>query len=163
MANPPKPSHLHAVQGTARKDRKNPNEPQLEPGSPPCPEDLTTDQKVLWGRYCQELGLMGVLTRADAFALRDLVAKTDEVYKLRKILDAEGYLITVTTTQKEQVKKAHPAVEMLHRAETELRLQQTRFGLDPSARTKVHTVAPPRGKQDEQQAPVRPASAYFTR
>lgn len=161
MANPPKPSHLHAVQGTARNDRTNHLEPKLEPGTPPCPEDLTTEEKVLWGRLCQELGLMGVLTRADAFALRDLVCKMQEVYTLRELVRTQGHLVQAMSMHKEPVTKANPAVEMLHRAETELRLQQTRFGLDPSARTKVHTVRAPSGG-NAQQAPVKPAHGYFT-
>lgn len=159
-----KPSHLKAVQGTERADRKNDREPKPDVGDPVCPDDLSTDGKVMWGALCVDLRRMGVLTVVDGHALRMLVEKTLEVRAMRRKIDLDGYFVVVTTTQKEQVMKPHPLLDPLHRAETELRLQQQRFGMDPSARTKVHTVAPPPKVNDKpsQAAPVRAASSYFT-
>lgn len=159
MANPPKPSHLKVVQGTDRKDRKNKDEPQPDKIAPRCPDHLSTEEKVEWGKQVAELQLMGVLTRADGLALEQLVVMIVEVRELTETIRGSRTQ-AVTSTQKEVVYRLHPLYPMLQQSRKELRQLWACFGLDPSARTKVHTV--PAGNGKNTQEPQRPASAYLT-
>jgi P27 family predicted phage terminase small subunit len=159
MANPPKPSHLKAVQGTDRRDRKNDREPQPEKGAPPVPAHLTPEELIEWGRCCERLQKLGVLTEADGLALEQLCVLIVEVRRLTKIV-RDNETQKVTTTQKEQVDRAHPLWQQLQQSRKELRALWTCFGLDPSARTRVHTVQTNNGNKPAQ-APPRAANAYL--
>lgn len=159
MPNPPKPSHLKAVQGTTRKDRENKREPQPPKGAPPLPAHLDPEEILEWGRCCERLEKMGVLTEADGIALEQLVVMIVEVRDLTKLVKAERTQ-RVTTTQKEQVDKPHPLWPQLQQSRQHLHRCWQAFGMDPSARTRVHTVNLGSGNIP-QQAPARAANAYL--
>ena len=161
MPNPPKPSHLKAVQGTERADRKNPREPQPPKGMPPVPENLTAEELIEWGRNCERLQTMGVLSEVDGMALEQLCVVTCEVRRLTlKLRDADT--IVVTTTQKEQVEKLNPLWAQLNVARKRQHDLWAAFGLDPSSRTRVHTVqAPGNGNAQATKPPVKQANDYF--
>lgn len=162
MANPPKPSHLKAVEGTERADRKNNREPTPPKGAPPVPAGLSPDEMVEWGRFCERLQTMGVLTEADGVALEQLCVLTVEVRELTRLI-RDARTVSVTTTQKEQVEKVHPLYSQLQLSRKELRALWSCFGLDPSSRTKVHTVQQPAGNGNTKatRAPIRAADDYF--
>lgn len=159
MPNRPKPSHLKVVQGTARKDRSNPDEPQPTLGSPVPPVWLSDEAKVQWGRFSVWLEQMGVLTVADGPALERLVSVYLEVRDLEASLTREGRTYATQSTVGERVVKAHPAVAMLNSADGRLRQMLIEFGLTPAARTKVHTVQ--RGGKQEPPEKQKPAAGYF--
>lgn len=159
MAKRPVPTHLKIVNGTERKDRKNREEPEPEKAAPPCPAHLSDEEKVAWGRYCQMLEEIGVLTVADGTALELLCITHCEVTDLTRQLREVGHTERVLSTQGEIVTKANPLVSMRDAARRELRLLLNEFGLTPAARTKVHTVSG--NKTPQKQEPKRPASAYL--
>jgi len=159
MPNPPKPSHLKAVQGTDRRDRRNENEPQPPKGAPPLPAHLDAEESLEWGRCCERLEKMGVLTEADGLALEQLVVMIVEVRALTTLVKAERTQ-RVTTTQKEQIDKPHPLWPQLQASRQHLYRCWQAFGMDPSARTRVHTVRAPSGNPAAK-APPRAANAYL--
>src|SRR4051812_39002875 len=117
MPNRPNPSHLKVVQGTARKDRANPDEPKPPLGSPVPPIWLSDGAKVQWGRFSVWLEQMGVLTAADGPALERLVSVYLEVRDLEATLAREGRTYATQSTVGERVVKAHPGVAMLNSAD----------------------------------------------
>jgi phage terminase small subunit len=169
------PTAVRKQRGTHRPDRANATEPQLDPGEPPMPADLDEREKVRWHEIVTSLKMMGVLTPADGIALKELVCCSVEVDRLRaKITGAETQ--AVLSTQKEMVDRVHPLYATWLGARRELRALWTAFGLDPLARTAVHTVQPaPRagtapgasssdnGNKDSSApaARVAPAGRYF--
>ena len=158
MANRPKPTHLKIVEGTQRKDRANPSEPQPDLGTPIPPAWLSDEAKVQWGRFSVWLEQMGVLTLADGPALERLVSVYLEVHELEVLIREQGRVVEMLSTQKEKVLKANPAVAMLNSADSRLRQMLIEFGLTPAARTKVHTVK--RGGSDKPEK-QKPAASYF--
>jgi len=79
MGRKRKPTNLHIIQGTARKDRINPDEPYVEPGWPTMPAEWkkrtkeTTARRNLWKRICEELDGAGILTPLEGHNIDTLV------------------------------------------------------------------------------------------
>jgi len=65
----PAPTHLKLLAGNPGKRRLNPNEPRPEPGVPDMPAWLPRRARPFWGRLVADLEPLGVLTKADVFAL----------------------------------------------------------------------------------------------
>lgn len=162
MSNP-KPTVLKEVEGTARADRVKKDEPKPDTGIPSCPDYLSEAEKAEFQSIAKVLLKMGVLTVADGLALENLAVLTCEVRDLTVLL-REGRTTSVVSTQKETVDRLHPLYPMLQQSRREQRALWACFGLDPAARTKVHTVPlPPNGKASKQEVPVRSASSYLSR
>lgn len=73
MARPRKPTELHVVEGTHRKDRHGPLKSplaHLEPLGPP-PADWKPDGKLLWNELAAQIPL-GVATKGDRLAFETL-------------------------------------------------------------------------------------------
>lgn len=137
-----KPTAVHERDGTLRPDRANAEEPRPEPGVPMMPHYFRAAEKAAWDRAVSMLLPLGVLTASDGFPLEQLSLRLVECEELYiKIRDQRT--IAVTTTQKEQVDRAHPLYNQWNQATRELRSLWEGFGMDPVARTRVHTVKPP--------------------
>lgn len=156
----PTPTHLKVVKGNPGKRALPADEPKPPKESPKAPPWLTTEAKVMWGRFSMQLEQMGVLTAADGPALEALVTSYEEFRKLEEQVGKEGYTYLTVATNGERVTKANPAAAMLREARQQLRMLLSEFGLTPAARTKVHTVQRG-GKEKTQPEKPKPASAYF--
>jgi len=79
MGNKRKPTNLKLIQGTARKDRINKNEPYVEPGWPKLPPGWkkrtkeSTTRRQLWKQICTELDGAGILTPLEGHNIKTLV------------------------------------------------------------------------------------------
>jgi len=75
MANPRKPTSMKVVEGTFRKDRANPDEPQIEIEVPSCPSNLSPKAKTVWKRVIPLLRDARIITLLH----RDTVAEYCEL------------------------------------------------------------------------------------
>ena len=121
--NPPKPTAMKILQGTARPDRMNPDEPTPELGAVPPPW-LPSEgpARAAWDRLAPGLVRAGILTKIDGEALGLACLALEEFLAARE--DAAGW------------RRADAAWK---RYAVILR----EFGLTPSSRTRVHAVPPP--------------------
>ena len=122
MGHNPSPSAIQDCKGYFEKhpERKRPNEPKPKvPLSTTAPKDFTPEQKVAWKELMKML-LPGVAFDSDKWALRHLA-----------ILEAK-YRFCVLNDKKYTADDHTKWLALLDR-----------FGLNPSARTKVHGDAPP--------------------
>ncbi len=110
------------------------------------PRDLTELEQLVWKSRVVDLKMMGVLTPADGLALKQLVITEVQCDRLRaRVVGHET--TTVMSTQKEQVDRVNVLYDKWLAERAELRRLWTLFGLDPLARTAVHTVnTAPRAK-----------------
>lgn len=154
---PRKPTKVKQLQGTFRKDRANPDEPQPELGIPEPEDRLSEGAREIYFRLAKLLDGMKVLTEADGPALELAAQALDEYHLAKRITDEEGitYTETIEIIDDEKDKivtktiiKAHPAVAIASDAWKRASGLLARFGLDPANRSRVG-VAPdkkPAGK-----------------
>lgn len=133
------------------------------------PEDFDEAEQKAWERCVEILKPLGVLTVADGFSLEQLVVSIIECADLKKVVRASPTQ-AVTTTQKETVDRMHPLYPAWNQARDRLIRLWSVFGLDPLARTSLHTVrAAPRRQgtssdgQTKQSARDKRKADYFTR
>ena len=137
---PRKPTGLHVIDGTARKDRMLPNEPKPEPVRPSCPTWLAKEAKREWRRIAAELESLGLLTRVDRAALAaycQCYARWVEAEAELVPFSGDGRMQLTTTTDKGNVIQ-HPAVGIANKAMAEMRAFLTEFGMTPAARTRIN-------------------------
>lgn len=139
----PKPTHLKVVSGNPGKRALNKREPKPKKVIPSCPEHLSTESKVAWGRLCVLLDRMGVLTEADALALERLCDCYSEILECRELIERDGRTYSSVSAAKNEgeepqfLLKANPAVAMLADADRRFKGYLVEFGLTPAARSKV--------------------------
>lgn len=78
-----KPTHLHVIQGTFRKDRHAVPEARAPQGTPVPPRKLSVAERAEWDRMVARLQDAGTLSRLDDAALLQVVALHAEVEALR--------------------------------------------------------------------------------
>lgn len=163
---PPKPTALKLVQGTARPDRVNDDEPKPDQGMPKVPSWLSPAARRHWRTIAPLLADMQVLTVADGTALglladvlaewveaRAVVRKLGMVYESRTLkahsqradADEEEFDPTALSVMIRQ----RPEVAIAQDAWKRARAMLADFGLNPSARSRLHV-----GKKDEEVDPL---------
>lgn len=154
----PKPTHLKVVSGNPGKRALNKREPKPQKVIPSCPEHLSTESKVAWGRLVTMLDRMGVLTEADALALERLCDCYAEILDCRRLIERDGRTYSSVSTGKKEgdepavLVKANPAVAMLADADRRFKGYLVEFGLTPAARSKVEVKG---GDGDKQEDPLQ--------
>ncbi|TWT29170.1 Phage terminase, small subunit [Posidoniimonas corsicana] len=136
-----KPSAVHEMQGTARKDRhgggvKAPR--TVATLSPPRCLKLTAAEKAVFREVVELLdSVPGLLADVDAFVLGLLCEKVAERNELRKILKKEGR----TCESKNGAPYQHPAVGQLNGAEKMILDIARDYGMNPVARDRLDVAA----------------------
>src|SRR5690348_12747418 len=90
---PRKPTALKILQGTARRDRMNVDEPKLAPAPIAPPRGMTGRAKQEWIRLCALLVTAGVITVGDTSTFESycrLVAEVETYEKLIKRVGVES-------------------------------------------------------------------------
>lgn len=124
---PPKPTALHILQGTYRKDRHSRDEPIPPPGEVLPPAWLSMEARRLWAEMAPTFIAMGVLTTADVTAFANWMEAQAKV-----VLCLRGNLPLSNDTLKLSKEYA------------------IQFGATPAARAKVHRkTEKPASKLDE--------------
>ena len=140
-----KPTALKLVQGTARPDRENVNEPKPEVAIPEPPPNLTGEALAEWNRLSVELYNLGMLTKVDRAALAaycvlwarwvDAEARINEQTLVLKSKDGQPY--------------QNPFLGIANRALEMMRKYASEFGLTPASRSRVHATPPVQEKQSK--------------
>ncbi len=138
QGRPRKPTTVHKLTGTFRKDRHNENEPQPEqPEKLEPPEWLDDFGRECWQTLTPHLLRLGLLTSVDL----PLFAALCERYAMyRRAVDALTNQLTQITANGEC---ARPQVAIAKTAFDQLKSALQEFGLSPASRSKaVATKAP---------------------
>ena len=140
MANPRKPTHLKAVQGTERKDRANPNEPTASTAIPVAPDYLSSRAVEKFMQLCAILDGMGIASRDDNDALAILSALLIEIEEDVVLLESVGRYYM--PSEESGIIRAHPAVASVASGRQRAQALLNEFGLTPAARSKVSAGKP---------------------
>jgi P27 family predicted phage terminase small subunit len=143
MANPKKPTHLKAIQGTLRKDRDNPAEPKANPGVASCPDWLSARAAELFSQLTATLLGMGIASPDDQAALAMLASRLEEVELMTAAIEDGGRVYEQTDeTGAVRMVRARPEVAMRNEAMRHAQSLLGEFGLTPAARSKVSAGKP---------------------
>lgn len=138
MARPRKPTNLKLIQGTYRKSRENPNEPQPEICIPEPPGFLTDRALEEWHRIAPILESMGLLSKVDSMALAAYCAAVARLWLAEEQLKVEG--LTVTNERGRRIK--NPLVDVANAAAKQISMFASQFGMSPSTRSGVKAMQP---------------------
>jgi len=152
----PTPSHLRLVQGNPGKRPINDAEPKSRRERPSAPSHISDLAREVWGQAVLILDEMGILTRADTFAIEMLCeAMADhrsagQTIKACAIQHREAVAIGNDTDFSADGRyyrtinqaggvmwRSHPAVALRSDADRRIRAWCAEFGLSPSARTRI--------------------------
>ncbi|MGH1432630.1 MAG: phage terminase small subunit P27 family [Neptuniibacter sp.] len=142
MSRPKKPTSLHLLKGTARKDRMNPKEPKAKREKPRTPSYLSPTEKTVFKNITEELFQLGIITKADGMALELLCSAYGEYLELTDLLEKEGRTYEITSTTGDTMRKAHPAVAMRSDAWKRVKSMMAEFGMTPATRPYVSSIDP---------------------
>lgn len=153
MPNPPKPTALKLLHGTARPDRVNPREPKPTTARIERPSWLKDAGYRIWKQIAPQLEAMGVLTDADPHALALLCDAYSEYLEARSVVRAQGLTfqhVKVVGTKKNEAGEEEPILSVMVRQRPEVAIasdawkrvsaMMQQFGMTPSARTKVQVT-----------------------
>lgn len=142
---PPIPTQLKVVSGTLRKHRLR-NEVQPEAEIPPCPAHLSAEAKKEWRSISRQLLTLGLLTRIDKAALAgycqawgNWVEATAELQKGKVITAPSGYPML------------SPWWSIANKANEQMRVYLTEFGLTPASRSRINAAPPKKGTDEKEE------------
>lgn len=123
-----KPTVMKVLEGTARKDRMSPNEPQPEKVliPPPMPEELNKYGQKEWKKMTLELSKIGVLTTID---LSQLEAYCNEI---GNYWEAEANKRDASPLARKEF------FDMAQKHLTQARAIAVQFGFTPASRGKLN-------------------------
>lgn len=127
----PKPSALHAIEGT-RNRRKN-SEP-IAGGIPTCPGHLDAKAKTEWRRVSKELLSMGLLASVDRAFLAAYCAAWSRWVEAEAQIAKFGAVIKSPKTG-DPIR--NPYISIANHAMDTMRKYGTEFGLSPASRTRL--------------------------
>ncbi len=124
-----KPDHLKVIAGTMRKDRSNPNAPELEIAIPAPSKNLPKEAKEEYIKLSVLLNDMRVLTEADQGELESLALARAQIKHLSKKLFNKPDI--------NEFRKVQIALNDAIRTSAAL---SVRFGLSPADRGRVSVI-----------------------
>lgn len=138
---PPKPSNLRRLQGNPGKRPLPAREPTPPAGEIKPPSWLKGKGRAAWRRLLPLLESMRVMTPADCEALALGCDALGEYVELRDIIRRGGRTYQTTTQSGAIMYRTRPEVALAADAWRKADHILSAFGLTPSARSKVQTVA----------------------
>lgn len=146
----PKPTQLKIVQGTARPDRMNEDEPVPPAGDIVPPAWLKKRARRLWAEMSPILMQMGVLTTADVQAFAVLCETQAEFIEARADVAKRGTEIERTRYGKDGMPfvetRDNPSVRIASDAGKRVKAMMVEFGMSPSSRSRVKATPAPKEK-----------------
>jgi P27 family predicted phage terminase small subunit len=136
-----RPTIFKEADGTMKESDRNPYEPKGTRGVPPAPKHLTREERASYSYFAKQVAALAVCTVQDAAALEMLACTHAEVRRLRAFLNKNGRTYTTKTSSGSTMRRPHPEVSMLAKAEQQLRLLLGSFGLTPADRPNVASFA----------------------
>jgi len=130
---PKKPTALHLIEGTGRKDRMNPSEPKPKVEIPEAPKHLSKEARAEWDRITPLLEKQGLVTHLDRAALAMYCTAWGDHVKAQNMIRKHG---TVEKTSNGNLIQS-PYVSMSNHAMEIARKLLATFGMTPADRSKV--------------------------
>lgn len=137
----PKPTALRLVGGNAGKRAINKNEPKPELSQPTPPAFLNDDAKVEWGRICETLYKVGLMTELDRGALAACCqaygrwAQAERALARMSDKDELNRALMIKTSNGNAIQ--NPLVGIANKAAADYVKYAVEFGMTPSARARV--------------------------
>jgi len=157
MAYPRKPTNLKVLEGTFRKDRANPDEPEYPIEIPGCPPQLSKAGKAEWRRIVPLLEAAGLISKVSRAELAAYCAFYARWIKAEKEIEKDGEMIKVADMQKGSepyprdketgeliyfIYRKNPWLDISFQCAAEMRKFASGFGLSPASKTKVKATIP---------------------
>lgn len=131
-----KPTARKKLEGTERKDRANPAEPQYEAAVPPPPYWLTPSALEAWHYYAPRLHGQRLLAEVDQALLAGFCEMVAEVAWLTGLLaDGQRYLL-----EEDGQPRKYPISEERRKAIQRMQSLGEAFGLSAQSRGKVSSI-----------------------
>jgi P27 family predicted phage terminase small subunit len=159
IGRPRLPTHLKLIKGTARADRLNPREPQINKarGMPKPPHWLTKGAQQHWNEIVPVMYEVGIVTVLDGPAVGAYCQALDKLGEAEAVLaemasrDEATKGLMVRTINGAAIQ--NPVLGAVNKLRNDVVKFAGELGLTPSARSRV-TAAPVDGKED-------PAAKYL--
>jgi P27 family predicted phage terminase small subunit len=152
----PKPTHLKVVTGNPGKRQINENEPQPDLSIPAPPPHLSDEAKVEWGRVCDQLyrlKLLSDIDRASLAAYAQAYGRWVQAERaLAKMAESDGVTKGLLVKTRNGNAIQNPLVGTANKAMADMMRYAAEFGMTPSARSRLSTDG--EDKED-------PARRYF--
>lgn len=145
----PTPTAVRRLQGNPSGRPLPENEPKLKAEAPAPPKWLRRDSASLniWRQIAPQLERMGVLSKPDQFALAALVMAYRDWLEAQDVVRKRGMFYEKKSDRGGWSLAPHPAVQIRNEAWKRFTSQLSKFGLDPSSRTRVGVL--PETTEDE--------------
>lgn len=131
------PTKLKLLRGNPGRRPLNEREPMPTPGRPAALDCLSPAATVHFGRLSEQLSAMNVLTEADQAALSALAQSVADYEEATRALEKFGVVI-----KSRQGMVRSPWLIVRKQAWEQMQRGFSDFGLTPSSRSKIQTVAP---------------------
>jgi P27 family predicted phage terminase small subunit len=152
----PKPTHLKLVTGNPGKRQLNRTEPRPDLSIPAPPPHLSDEAKVEWGRVCDQLyrlKLLSEIDRAPLAAYCQAYGRWVQAERaLAKMAESDGVTKGLLVKTRNGNAIQNPLVGTANKAMADMMRYAAEFGMTPSARSRLSTDA-----QDKDD----PARKYF--
>ena len=131
-----KPTNVHLLHGTLRKDRMNLNEPQIAVADDlKPPEWFDEEQRKHWRYYFRVLKAMNVITEADHAMLVAFVCAVARLREAERLIDRDGL-----TVDGQFGPKTNPATTIAAECAKQIKALGGELGLSPTARPRINVV-----------------------
>lgn len=139
MARPRKPTALHELQGTVRKDRHNALEPQPQKGLPDRPSWVDHDPVTasLFDAATQYIHGMNIATRVDGIAIGLLADQLGLYIQLRDLIREDGVIVEMEGSKGQTRRVANPAIPQLNQTLGNIHKLLREYGLTAASRSQV--------------------------
>lgn len=137
------PTERKRAQGTLRKSRLNPGEPQLQHALPSAPAWLPKGAQSHFTAIAQLAFDAGVTSRVDGEAIALAALALEEFLEADACVRRDG-LVLIATTESGERQYKNPAVPTRADAWNRYRAALRSFGLDPQSRASVSSLRDPR-------------------
>lgn len=118
-------------------------EPKPMPGFPPCPSHLAGLSKQAWEFLAEQIEIMGIDKRPDAYMLEGACVAYEEAVAAYEMIKAQGRIIAKKAVDQKTGQlvvigaQMHPAVGIGNEAWKRLRAFCSEFGLSPASRSRI--------------------------
>ena len=139
----PLPIEMHRLTGTYRKSRHGATKGAFADGTVPiCPQGVSEGARAAWEAVVPLLAARGVLGGSDGLGLQLLCESISDWRRLRAEVATEGETYVTVNAQGGKMYRPNPKVAIRDQAEKAMRASMADFGLNPSARAKLHVSEP---------------------
>lgn len=144
---PPKPTVLKELAGTARNDRKSPNEPQFEVpvAFPNAPDFMTEGAKEIWYDLGTRLLGAGLFTTVDNHAFSMFCVSADRWIEAERKITEMNIMLETEQDNGAITYRVNPYMSIANKSWDQMKKMFSDFGLTPSERSRLIAIKPDGG------------------